>query len=220
MKLWLAATLLSLLAGCASESTSKYGKGVDLLRMAMHRNHVEAPTAAQVASKPYYQLQAISPDGQAIMILGGVEGDVQGWYGHDGDAVFLDRGQVVRTIGLRANIDAARWASNNPFEAGLQTLQSELTTSRVVDWSPGYRYGVVEEVRLVPVRMESVDILGTSHQLRRVDEFVRAVDAHFEAKNTYWVDPADGFVWRSHQVIAPGMPLDLIQLRPYKESHP
>jgi hypothetical protein len=188
--------------------------------MAMQRHHVEAPTAASVASKPYYQLKAVSPDGQAILILGGVEGDVQGWYGHEGEAVFLDHGQVVRTLGLSANVDGMRWASVNPFHAGLQNLQTEITTSRVADWSPGYRYGVAEEVRLVPVRMESVDILGTVRQLRRIDEFVSAGDAQFNAQNTYWIDPADGFVWRSHQVIAPGLPLDLIELRPYREPNP
>ena len=219
MKRWGAVALLVLLSGCASDYTSNAGKSLQLLKLAVHRGHVE-PTASSVAAKPFYQLQAISPDGEAILILGGVEGDVQAWYGRNGEAIFLDHGEVVRTLGLRQNVDHVRWSSDDPFRTGLQRLDRELATTRTVDWSPGYRYGIAEHVRLTPVRIENVDILGTMHALQRIDEVVNADGSGFVAHNTYWVDPADGFVWRSHQVVAPGMPLDLVELRPLKDGSP
>jgi hypothetical protein len=42
--------------------------------------------------------------------------------------------------------------------------------------------------------------------------------AGFAGVNHYWVDPADGFIWKSHQFVAPGLPLDLVQLRPYRDA--
>ncbi|HTA65901.1 MAG TPA: YjbF family lipoprotein, partial [Xanthomonadaceae bacterium] len=113
-----------------------------------------------------------------------------------------------------------RWPSGNPFVPGLQGLGSGFEGIRIVDWSPGYRYGVAEHVRLVPAGMEDVNILGTIHHLRRVDEHVDSPEAGFTAENHYWIDPADGFIWKSHQVVAPGMPLDLVQLRPYRDGTP
>jgi len=217
MHRWGVAALLTLLAGCAS---TKYGRAVDAVKLAMHGRHPEVPSAAAVNAKPYFQMQAVSPDGSAVLIFGGAEGDLQGWYGSGGDALFLDHGLVVRTIGLRGNLDDTRWPAGNPFRDGLQHLEGAVETTRIVDWSPGYRYGITATSRLVPARMESVSILGTVHQLRRIDETLSVPEVGFVAQNTYWVDPSDGFVWRSHQVIAPGFPLDLLALRPYRGGKP
>lgn len=208
--------LATLLAGCSSS----YSDGLNAVKAAMHSRHEIAPTADSVAAKPYFQMLAISPDGKAVMVLGGIEGEVQGWYGSTGDGLFLDHGLVVRTIGLRANLDATHWVSADPFAVGLQSIGSGFDGTRTVDWSPGYRYGVVEHVHLAPAGVEDVNILGTIHRLQRVNEHVSAPEAGFSADNRYWVDPADGFIWKSHQVVAPGVPLDLVQLRPYRGANP
>jgi len=210
------AALLALVVGCSST----YREGVDTVKLVLHEHSGVDLTPESVAARPFFQLRAISPDGQAVLILGGVEGNLQTWYGHAGQAVFLEHGVVVRTIGLRQNLDDTRWPSSNPFASGLQTLSSPLDAVRVVDWSPSYRYGVTLNARLATAGMEDVTILGTVHHLRRVDERVSAPAAGFVAVNHYWVDPADGFIWKSHQVVAPGVPLDLIQLRPYQAATP
>lgn len=211
--------LLVLLAGCSS-TTSNYRETVDTLKLALHGRERIAPTPASVAAKPYFQLDITSPNSRAVLILGSVEGDLQGWYGQGGQAIFVANGVVVRTVGLQQNLDDTHWPSSNPFVAGLQTLVSPLDGVRIIDWSPGYRYGVIAHVHLVAAGMEDVDILGTVHHLRRFDEQISAPTARFVAENHYWVDPANGFIWKSHQVVAPGLPLDLIQLRPYRAATP
>jgi hypothetical protein len=217
--------LLALLVGCASTTPSattdsKYQNLMATARLAFHHPRLPEPTVASVEAKPFYQLEAISPDGQAILNMAGEEGDLQGWYGPAGQAIFLEHGLVVRTIGLKQNLDDTHWPSENPFAAGLQTLPSNFNGVRVVDWSPGYRYGVPEDVHLMAAGMEDVNILGSIHHLQRIDETVSAPIAGFVARNHYWVDPADGFIWKSHQVVVPGLTLDLIQLRPYRKGKP
>lgn len=210
-----ALALVTLLAAGCSPT---YRSGISSIRQVIRGPERVVPTPSSVAAKPYFQLQATSPDGQAILILGSVEGDLQGWYGQGGQAVFLKRGLVVRTIGLPQNLDDTLWPAGNPFAAGLHTLASPFDGARLVDWSPGYRYGVKVSDRLVPAGMEDVTILGTVHHLRRFDEQMSAPSAGFAGVNHYWVDPADGFIWKSHQVVAPGLPLDLIQLRAYRDA--
>jgi hypothetical protein len=199
------------MAGCSDLSRSS----VDTFRLVLHR-HGARPTAADVAAKPYYQLQATGPDGTAVLILGNIDGKREAWYGSHQVVVFLENGHIVQTTGLSQNLDGLRMPAGNPFERGLQTLTAPTSYHLVEDWSPGYRYDVPVQARLTPVGLEQVTILGVSHRLLRVDEQLGTPSMHHEVTNHYWVDPSDGFIWKSRQQVAPGLSLDLLQLRPYR----
>ena len=199
-------------AGCTDVSLGS----ADTIRQAVRGGTAVHPTAASVAAEPYYQLQVQAPDGDAILLLASVQGDLQGWFGPDGQAVFLRHGVLVKTVGLEANLDHVAFDGGDPFAAGLQHVQAPVAYRRVLDWSPGYRYGISAVVQLEPKDVENVEILGEVHRLRRYDEHVRADG--FDVTNRYWVDPADGFIWKSRQHVAPGQTLELIQLRPYREA--
>ncbi|MGO4703728.1 YjbF family lipoprotein [Dyella sp. 2RAB6] len=191
---------------------------MDTIRQAVGGGTAVHPTAASVAAEPYYQLLVDAPGGEAVLLLASVQGDLQGWYGQDGQAVFLRHGVLIRTVGLEANLDHVAFDGGDPFAAGLQHVQAQVEYRRVLDWSPGYRYGIAATAQLEPKGIENVEILGQMHRLRRYDERVRADGAHFDVTNRYWVDPADGFIWKSRQHVAPGQALELIQLRPYREA--
>ncbi|MBT2117264.1 YjbF family lipoprotein [Dyella sp. LX-66] len=203
-----------IVAGCTDVSLGS----ADTIRQAIGGGTDVHPTAASVAAEPYYQLQVNAPGGEAILLLASVQGGLESWYGQDGQAVFLRNGVLVRTVGLEANLDHVAFDGGDPFASGLQHVQAPIEYRRVLDWSPGYRYGITAVAQLEPKGVESVDILGQRHQLRRYDEHVRADGASFDVTNRYWVDPADGFIWKSRQHVAPGQTLELIQLRPYREA--
>jgi hypothetical protein len=202
-----------LAAGCSTVSVGS----VESLRLALRGGTVEA-TPASVAASPYFQLQVGSPTGQAILILANTGHGALGWYGAGHDIVFTRDGVVSRTVGLPQNLDASAFPGVDPFHEGLHRLHGPARYTRRMDWSPGYRYGVVLEGQLVPGGLEDVTILGTVRRLRRVDETLAGQGIHL--RNRYWVDPADGFIWKSRQYVAPDYPLDLVQLRPYRESAP
>lgn len=205
--------LLTALTACSSVSRGS----LESLRLAVRRETVH-PTPASVAATPYFQMQANGPDGEAILILARVADGELGWYGAGRDAVFTRDGLVVKTVGLPQDLDGTNFPAGNPFHDGLQHLSAPVTYSRRVDWSPGYRYGIALTATLEPKAIEDVDILGTVHRLRRIDEHVSAPALGVSMTNRYWIDPADGFVWKSRQYVAPGLPLELIQLQPYRES--
>jgi hypothetical protein len=91
---------------------------------------------------------------------------------------------------------------------------------RTEDWSPGYRYGVIVDARLVPAGRTEITILGTPHTVLRVDEQLSAPAAGYHATNHYWVDPRNGYVWKSEQHVTPQLTLTLTALRPYLGSQP
>jgi hypothetical protein len=206
--------VIALLAGCTAVSSSS----VDAVKLVVQQHRAHTPTAAEVAARPYYQMEARTRDGHAVLILGNVDGTRQDWYGSHGVVVFLEHGQVVQTAGLSQNLDGLRQVAGNPFAKGLQHLSGPLDYVRHEDWSPGYRYDVPVQAQLVPVGHEQLTILGKVHPVLRVDEHLRAPAAGIDATNHYWVDPRDGFIWKSVQQIAPGLTITLVQLRPYRGS--
>lgn len=212
---WLGVMLCALaLGGCTTISASSY----DTVKLALHQRHPLSLTAASVDARPYFQLEAISGAGQAVLILGGVDGPRQYWYGQDGVILVLDHGQLVQTVGLAQNLDNVRQPAANPFTTGLQHLTGPVGYVRRDDWSPGYRYDVPVNARLVPMGTTRLTILGRVHTVLRVDETLDAPLAHYRATNHYWVDPRDGFIWKSEQQIAPGLAVTLVQLRPYRST--
>lgn len=215
--LYALAGLLALLGvhGCTELSRST----VDAVKMAA-RGGSHRATAAEVAARPYYQLQVASRDGSAVLILGNIDGAREAWYGAHQVVVFTEHGRVIKTAGLRQNLDAIQLPADDPFARGLQTLSAPVDYTRHEDWSPGYRYGVPVHARLVPAGHETIDILGTPHDTLRVDEQLDAKVAGYRATNRYWVDPRDGFVWKSTQQIAPGFTLQLLQLKPHRVPAP
>jgi hypothetical protein len=200
--------------GCTDLSKSS----ISAVKLAVHHAPRVEPTATEVAAKPYFQLEATSPDGSAVLILGNVDGHREAWYGAHQVVVFIEHGRIVQTVGLSQNLDGLRLPADDPFAHGLQTLATPVNYSFDKDWSPGYRYGVQVDARLIPAGREQISILGTTHQVLRVDEQINVPIAHLRATNHYWVDPQDGFVWKSEQQVAPGLTLQLVQLRPYREQ--
>lgn len=212
--LLLAATLAA--SGCSTLSDASVGT----LGLLIHGDKsTVSPTAASVAAKPYYQLEVSSRAGLALLILGNIDHGREAWYDAAGGILFLHYGVLVKTWNMRPDLVATRLPADSPFRSGLQHVQTPTQTSRSLDL-PGYRYGVTATSTLTPEGLHDVDILGTFHRLLRVDEHIRAPSIGFEADNSYWVDPTDGFVWKSRQSIPGGLTLTLTELRPYRGKQP
>lgn len=200
------------LPGCSTLAGS-IGSTVGLYAR-QHRDRL--PTAAEVAANPYPQLDVRTPRGQGVFVLGNVDAGRQAWYGREGVVLFLRDGQVVQTAGLPQNLAGLRQPTDNPFARGLQHIAAPVTYARSEDFSPGYRYGVPVTARLVPRGETTLTILGEAHRVIEIDEDIAAPAARWHAVNHYWVDAADGFVWKSEQQVAPGETLTLVQLKPYR----
>ncbi len=210
--LWLA---LSTLAGCSALG----GSVADTVRLAVAQHSSQLPSAAEVAAKPYYQMYASTRSGQAVLILGNLDGEREAWYGKGDVVLFLRHGQVVASSGLASNLEGLRLPADNSFARGLQHLATPVEFNANMDWS-GYRYGVAVHVRLVPMGATRLEILGQSRDVLRVDEILDAPAARWHAVNRYWVDPASGLVWKSEQHLTPEQAITLVQLKPYAGVQP
>ena len=203
-----AATLLA--GGCSSASRANLKM---LGKAALDRRVDVEPSPAQVAASPYAQIKVTGPTGGAILILGNDDLGRQSWYSSDHKIVYLRDGLLIGTVGLAQDAADIRIEGDNPF-AHLAQLQTPVQVRRSYDWMPGYRYGVAVSGELRRQQRENVDILGVTRALVRFEETLRGPGVR--AVNEYWAEPDTGFIWKSRQLVAPGVSLDIVQLKPYR----
>lgn len=185
---------------------------VKTVQLAMQGKPDVQPTAADVAANRYPQIKVKGPRGGAILVLGNLDGNRQAWYSNDRSIVFLEDGVLVGTHGGTPELQEMRIEGDNPFHA-LHRIQAPITVQRQYDVMPGYRFGLAVNATLERLGTEKIEILGNAHSLVHVRERLRGEG--WKRDNHYWVDPANGFIWKSVQAIAPDASLEIMQLKPY-----
>jgi len=197
-----------LLAGCGAVAQASLKSA----GMAMRGKSDIAIDANAIANSRFAQIKASGAAGSAILILGNIDGQRQAWYSSDKNIVFLQQGLVVATHGGAPELRGMSIMGENPF-TDLRHVMAGTTVQRRYDVMPGYRYGMLVTGTLQPIGHETLNILGKPRSLLRVQETLRG--AEWSATNHYWVDPANGFIWKSVQAIAPDASLEIIQLKPF-----
>jgi hypothetical protein len=200
---------LSMLTGCSTTGRATY----QALHAVVASRRDLAPTPAQVAALPDAQILLNWPDGSALMVLGNDDAGQTSWYSNDRRMIYMRNGLLVGSAGFAQDAMQIRIEGDNPFENLVGAAQATSVIRRY-DWMPGYRYGAVVRGRLVRRDRETVQILGTDRQLDRFEEVLEGPGVH--AVNQYWVDPASGEIWKSRQLVAPGLSVEITQLKPYR----
>lgn len=204
----LSAALLLFASGCSNLGLS----GLQAVRLAFASASDVVPTPEQVAASPYAQIHVVGPDGGAILLLGNVDDGRQSWYSSNRKIVYLRDGLLAGSFGLPQDASDIRIEGDNPF-ARLAQVDRPVPVARRYDWMPGYRYDVPVTGQLHRVAGAAVNILGVERELVHFRETLRGPGV--EATNEYWADPETGFIWKSRQLLAPGVSLEIIQLKPY-----
>lgn len=207
---WLAPPALAvLLSGCTTASRAT----ADSIRQLVHRQ--PSYTTQQVLRTPYPQADVQTPDIRGLVVLGYVDDGQQVWMAGKHAVLRLSATGVL--LSLRKQ--DAQYATTVEDEALFADLRSAADGTRVVrhyDRTPGYAMGV-EVVGTIHAKGEdTVTVLDKRRTLLRFDEQLSGVD--MRATNSYWVDPADGFIWKSRQFLAPDYPVDLVHLKPYRPA--
>ncbi|MBT3533597.1 MAG: YjbF family lipoprotein [Rhodospirillaceae bacterium] len=161
-----------------------------------------------IAKLPYASMTARVGEGpQALLLLARSQGDEQHWIsGLDRSVLALRGGRVVKTFGFPENLKDTRADSIDPVDRLLHKLTQPIHHTRYLDLDVGPHYGlVIDSVfeSLGPRKLRIVE-LDFDTILVRERNVARTLNWRFE--NLYWVDPADGFVWKSTQTIARGFP--------------
>ena len=167
----------------------------------------DVPISRDAVSKlPYASIAAkIGKGPRSLLILWRRERDDLHWISADAAVVVTRRGRVVKTAGLPENIRETIPVGPDPFSEGLHNLQAGTTFFRSVDLDPGmtgmridsnYEVRGARSVRITEIDFETILIVERN--------VARTVNWSFE--NLFWIDPFDGFIWKSRQHIARAFP--------------
>ncbi|VVO42223.1 YjbF family lipoprotein [Pseudomonas fluorescens] len=189
---------------------------MDTLKAAFEGPEPLELTREQVDATPYYQITIAAPTGEAVMALVRLQDGVGFWMASSRQILMLEDGLAIRSVGFNDNLDGTRFEGESPFKTGLHRIADGLQTRRQVDFTDGYRMGVILTSRFEKKGLETVHILDRDVELLRVDEEIAMDGLGFTARNQYWVDPADGFIMASVQHLTPELPLRIVQVRPNK----
>ncbi len=167
---------------------------------------------------PYASI-AVSRKGleRSLLVLGKAEGDELHWISADRGVLVTRHGRLIKTVGFTENLLKTDFSGDDYF-ASLSISDWEKKTSyrRIIDLSPGNRYGITIESTLELAGSETIQIGSHSYETTRLREHNVAQSLGWQYTNTYWLD-AQGKIWRSEQTFAPGMPPLTIEVtKPYR----
>ena len=141
---------------------------------------------------------------EALLVSPGQGTGLAEWHGLT-EMLLTHHGRVVQTAGLPVDL-IAPLTTDDPFIAGLHNLADGYEVTRLVDYPAQYRTGLQQHARYSRGRIESINFMGSTHKLLRIDELVRIPELKFRARNQYWVEPDTGLVRYSIQHLSPELP--------------
>lgn len=125
------------------------------------------------------------------------------WLSVDNVAIVTRGGRVVQTAGLPYTIRGTKLLSSDPVDHKLHQIPSDTSFVREIDLVDGDTVNTVQiQSRFKVLGPRQIQITGLEFDTILVEELNQARRLNWTFTNRYWVDPADGFVWRSIQTIA------------------
>ncbi|MEB5974721.1 YjbF family lipoprotein [Pantoea dispersa] len=172
----------------------------------------------QIANLPYASLYARVDNGPRIfVVLGYLENGQQKWVTQDKAMLVMQHGRLVKTLGLRDNLQAVSNLAQDPLADALR-LQNGAQWTRVVQWREQ------DNVRAATARStfqrgddEVLNLAGERVPCRVWIETVQMESPGVSWQNTFWIDNRDGTVLQAQQMLAADQfPIVTTLLKPAK----
>jgi len=203
MKPILQMALLGMVMAGTSACNSFSGDALNTMRLAISGPE-SVVTVDKVNTLSGPALAARLGAAEAMLVSTGTGTGIVEWYGNT-EMLLTQHGRVIKTAGLPADF-IAPLAANDPFQTGLLSVADGTEVVRIVDYPARYQTGLRQHARYKRGRMETIEYMGKSQELQRVEEYIHMPELGFKATNRYWVEPDTGLVRRSIQHVAPDLP--------------
>jgi len=161
-----------------------------------------------ITKLPYASMLARVGSGpQALLLFARQQGDEQHWIsGTDRSLLTLRGGRIVRTFGFPENLKETRQNGVDLVNHALHKLGGPKTGTRYIDLDLGSRFNLAIDSVFESLGTREIRIVDLEFQTILIRENNSARTLNWKFQNLYWVDPEDGFVWKSRQVIAHSFP--------------
>ena len=224
MMRWLVPALLALSAGaCTSGGESAFERMRPQVEALVLGSEAEAPpappkiTRAQLNEIPFATISVQTGELPKAFVVAVADNNGLVLYkGQGRRAIVFDGALLVATKGLSYDLSAVKHQLDDPVVSPRPIGQWPAHVTRAYQFSLQSREDYEITLRCtaqtpVPERIEIVEL---SFNVVRVDEICANGTRRFT--NTYWVDPENGFIWKSRQWVGPNhQPYVIETVRPY-----
>lgn len=207
------------LGACSSGGSTVFGQIGTLARTTAAGAEAEAPELTRAELNQIGSaVIAVTREGgpRAFLVPLSDNGGYLNYRDDSGNAVVLLGGAVSRTESLGRDLQAVRYQRRDPIAH--QTPLAEWPSRVPRDYQYAVRdlgsYNITLDCVFTSVARETIEIVELRYDLVRVSEI--CTNARRQVSNTYWVDPATGFIWKSEQWAGPRLGhLTVEIIRPY-----
>lgn len=204
-----------LLQGCGT-TPSHWDQYFTLMRQSVQASFgTQSISLDQAAAIPYATLgYRINGGSQAMLVLASdTNGDLL-WTAAS-RVVFLTRGgRLVRTVGLPHDRAGMTPQNGQSLPALGDAIRGAYRSSRMLDMPSTGTYASVSCTTSAKGR-QLIRVLGTGIPTVRIDEVCVSRNPRWSFTDSYWIDPDNGFAWRSIQHLHPsGVTVQIDVLRP------
>ena len=171
--------------------------------------HPDIPLKRNTITKlPYASMTARVGNGpQALLLYARQMNEEQHWIsGVDRSVLALRGGRIVRTFGFPENLKETRYEGVDPVNRSLHKLEGRVESARYIDLDLSSFFNLAIESIFESLGPRKIRIVELDFETILIREINICNTLRFQFENLYWVDPEDGFVWKSRQVIARSFP--------------
>ena len=160
---------------------------------------------------PYASIRLKIGKGPAgLLILENKERKKNTWLSADQVTIVEREGKIIRTLGLTNNLTSIRPHRVN-FIDFVKNKDNPIYKSFISLDNPEV-FELELNVKVFSKGLEEIEIVGKKYSLIHFTEEKENRYLRWKSKDHYWVDPEDGFVWKSIQNIAPNIPPIVIEV--------
>jgi hypothetical protein len=203
------------LQSCSSEGNADWSQMYSVVKDAWSKDS-DGVSLAEAASVPYASLGIREGSGpERLLVLATDTNGERIWTSAAGVAITTRGGRVVRTAGFAHDLGGLGTGA-----VGGDAHSGDVTAVRhKLQWWADFPdlglYQVSISCEDVPAGTEVITILGKDLRTIRVDENCHSEQLDWTFQNSFWINPATGFVWSSIQEIHPKLaPIAIEILRP------
>tara|TARA_Y100000590_G_C15558452_1_gene953774 strand:+ start:527 stop:1165 length:639 start_codon:yes stop_codon:yes gene_type:complete len=161
---------------------------------------------------PYASMRVKIGKGPAgLLILESKNKKYKKWTSADGVSFIEKNGQIVKTIGLTNNVTNIRFLNDISFSKKIE-LKNMLNSEYFLSLDNPEVFELKVDLKIENEGIETISILDKELSLIHITEEKENKYIRWKLKDHYWVDPNDGFVWKSIQNIAPNLPPIFIEV--------
>ena len=160
---------------------------------------------------PYASIRLKIGKGPAgLLILETKERKKNTWLSADQVTIVEREGRIIRTLGLTNNLTSIRPQRVNYVEF-VKNKDNPIYKSFISLDNPEV-FELELKVKVLNKGLEEIEIVDKKYSLIHFIEEKENRYLRWKSKDHYWVDPEDGFVWKSIQNIAPNIPPIVIEV--------